>query len=78
LSGLPGTLQPAGFPWLAPFEKRLSWVRRSLGNGMPTACPWEFHVRRYTGGHPQMPPVPQRRLRRRWGTGGVGAKRVRV
>ena len=20
---------------------------------MPTACPWEFHVRRYTGGYPQ-------------------------
>ena len=19
---------------------------------MPTACPWEYHVRRYTGGHP--------------------------
>ncbi len=31
----------------------LSRVRRGLGNGMPTACPWEFHVRRYTGGHPQ-------------------------
>ena len=40
--------------------------------------PWEWdahglsvgvHVRRYTGGHPQ-PPVPQRRLRRRCGTGG--------
>jgi hypothetical protein len=38
---------------LAPFERQLSRVWRGLGNGMPTACPWEFHVRRYTGGHPQ-------------------------
>ncbi len=80
--------KPPGFPTVIParavplqskYRSRNKRVRRGLGNGMPTACPWEFHVRRYTGGHPQTTtPFPSGGSAAAGERGGGGEERSRV